>query len=215
MIYIKCAYATVITNNYYIEGVLALSARLKHLDSKYPLLVLVSSNVNTEKLSKLNLITIPELALSSVENYFKYTLNKFQVLLLENYDKILFLDADLFPLNNFDNIFNQKMECDILCSPRSSFDTHIHGGMFLVHPNKELFYTILKNDFIEHFKDDEEILEYFFGDKKNFYFSECRYIHFGGIPKYWQSKNFNFKSIIQGSIDECYEFFNYFNKERN
>ena len=63
------------------------------------------------------------------------------------------------------------MECDILCSPKSSFNTHVHGGMFLVHPNKELFYTILRNDLIEHFKDDEEILEYFFGDKKNFYFS--------------------------------------------
>ena len=90
----KYAYATLVTDKFYLEGAKALDKRLKFLNSDYPLVVMITNNIYhsvANEVEDLNIEVIPYFTLPGVEHYFKDTINKFAAFLLKQYDKVIFL----------------------------------------------------------------------------------------------------------------------------
>ena len=209
----KYAYATLITDKFYLEGAKALDKRLKFLNSNYPLIVMVTNNIYhsiANEMEDLNVEVVPYFTLPKVEHYFKDTVNKFAAFLLKDYDKIIFLDADLFPIQHFDDNFDYEFDT-LQCFTRSATDDHIHGGLFILKPRESEYYNILKLVREIHFENDEEILEYLYGTTKFNNYRPCEFKHYGGRMKYWCFPDYDSEKIVSADAIFINSFFEYVN----
>ena len=101
-------YACVLSTNNYLMGVLALNENLKRFKSKYGLICLINENITEETRNVLKKHNINYKEFKSVkynvdfECAWNYTFDKFNVFLLEEYEKVVCLDVDLLILSNLD-----------------------------------------------------------------------------------------------------------------
>ena len=205
----KYCYVTLVTKEKYIQGANLLQEYLKIFNSKYPLIVMICNNIDSSQILA-NTIEIPDIHFQI--NNTEY-LKKFYCLNILNYEKIIFLDADLVPKENFDYIFE-------ICSGNVQFgvrdiinnDLYPHGGIIYFEPNKILFEEIIQQDKKYLFTDDEDLLNRYFNNNHNrFNFIPC-FHHMGGDLKYWESKYFN-KEIIYNSKN-FFQYLEEFNEQR-
>lgn len=117
----KRAYVTVLSTETYLEGVIALNISLKKAEAKYPLYALLSENISQETEEKLHAQKIPTIRKEKIqlpENIinknnskekarWNYTFEKLNVFELTEFDKIVFLDSDIYVRNNIDNLFEK------------------------------------------------------------------------------------------------------------
>lgn len=117
----KRAYVTVLSTETYFEGVIALNNSLKRTGAKYPLYALLSEDISDEieeKLHKQNIPTIRKDKIklpddivnknnSKEKNRWNYTFDKLNVFELTEFDKIVFLDSDIYVRTNIDNLFEK------------------------------------------------------------------------------------------------------------
>ena len=104
------AYATLVCSDNYLYGAIGLALSLKYTDAKYPLIVIVTDNVtNYRELDKFNIkyYLVPYCETGNKEDY-SFTINKLYAFNLIEYDKFLFLDADLICYNNLDYILEEE-----------------------------------------------------------------------------------------------------------
>ncbi len=116
------SYVTYLTDDSYAYGVILLKETLDKTQSKYPLHVLITEDVSTstvEILEQLKVsyelvekILLPEhIHQSNLQKNKKfaitwqYCLTQLQVFNLKQFDKIVFLDADIMILKNIDHLF--------------------------------------------------------------------------------------------------------------
>lgn len=205
----KCAYATLVTDKFYLEGAKALDKRLKFLNSDYPLVIMITNNIYhsiANEVEDLNIEVVPYFTLPGVEHCFKDTINKFAAFLLNQYDKVIFLDADLFPIQHFDDSFNYEFEI-LQCFTRSDVDSNVHGGLFILKPSEKEYYSILKLMREHHFENDEEILEYLYGATKFNNYRPCEFKHYGGRMKYWCFPDYDREKIASADTVFIKSFF--------
>ena len=176
------AWITLLSTINYLPAVLVLNETLKQNNTKYPLVVGIAEDIWEDSLIKILLKNgiIPEkitkLTYSiSVQKKHKgetvlNTASKISLFSLINYDKLVFIDADVYIKENIDELFNYK-DGSILCY----FDDKVEGQLWgfsslfvfkpLNHRWKE--YNIIMNalnsfdgDFIGrtwfHIRDNEE-----------------------------------------------------------
>ena len=157
------SYITLLTNDSYIFGVILLQKSLKDVESQYTLEVIVTSNVSpatinildqlnlkyhiiepvqSEKMMDYNIKINPQFA-----NTWVYTLSKFEIFGLTQYDKIVYLDADVLVLKNLDHLF----ECSHMTSALDGEyyniwpnNPHFNAGIFVLEPNKDEYNKIMK-----------------------------------------------------------------------
>ncbi len=116
----KRAYITVLSTNEYLIGVLVLNESLIKVNSKYKLVVLINDNISEETISilkqnnietiKINSIDLPEWIInknSSRHVNWNYTFDKLAIFELTQFEKIVFLDSDMFVRNNIDELFEK------------------------------------------------------------------------------------------------------------
>ena len=116
------------SNDRDLRGVLVLSYNLKKVNSNYNLGCIVLENVSEKArntLRKHNVVLF-EFNLGEILKGYgyeeehsnlvvnKHYFGKFLFLIIENYDKIIYLDSDLLLLNNIDHLFQEKDKKDIL-----------------------------------------------------------------------------------------------------
>lgn len=131
---------------------------------------------------------------------------------LLEYDRVIFLDADLFPLDNLDHNFSLSFKGNLLYSPRGPHDLHPHGGMFLVRPNREEFKRILWYNATNYVEDDEQILKILYYPYTEICFSG-ELIHFGGFTKYWSSNDYDYNLLMSSEKEKIQDFFKNFYKK--
>ena len=195
----KYSYVTLLTNNSYIPGVVLLKESLRRVRSKYPLLCLITEDVdqkgkelltnlkiNFRKIDKIktpdnimqhNLKVSKERAL-----HWKDVLTKFNIFNLIEFDKIIFLDADLLIWKNVDHCFDMPHMTAALDGEYSNLwplFPHFNAGFIVIEPNVDLFKDIclfannLDTDKVKNFagKDyviaDQEILNLYYKDWKD------------------------------------------------
>lgn len=117
----RYAYVTLLSTSNYLDAVLVLNKSLRRVHSKYPLLVALTENVNNpEIISKLEQhhilweVVQPLQYHSSVtEKYHEIAANvlntasKLQIFTLKDWDRLVYIDADVLVLQNIDDLFNK------------------------------------------------------------------------------------------------------------
>jgi lipopolysaccharide biosynthesis glycosyltransferase len=189
------SYVTYISNDRDYKGVLLLNYNLKKYNHKYNLSCIVLENVSQRVkniLTKSNIL-LHDINLESVLNEFgivgeyssyivnKHYYGKFLIFKLP-YDKIVFLDSDVFIRQNIDNLFlfdtNNKMfmTYDVGTTTHNEtvlvlFKTHVfNSGVIITEPSIDTYnkcYTSLKTyeNNINDLGTDQTILNALFANK--------------------------------------------------
>ena len=151
----KYSYITLLTDDSYIFGIILLQKSLKEVKSQYPLKVLVTSNVSNAILNILEQLQLEYELIESFksEEMLEYnikinpqfarnwanTLNKFKIFSLIEYDKIIFLDADIMILKNIDHLFNYPHFTSALDGEYFNIwpdKPHFNAGLLVISPKK-------------------------------------------------------------------------------
>lgn len=197
------AYVTLIYGgNKYLDGVILTGLGLRKQNVKYDLVCLITEDcieyINIIKIIYDKVIVIPYITPNKkfendiiiknhiYENKFIDTCTKFNIFNKDilNYDKVLFVDSDLIPIKNFDDLFTCNTpagwleyrynefkigwgEHEIKPNSLIPYDkinltkkmrTSINGGLYLIEPNKDTF-----NDIINYLSNNEKFNKYFPG----------------------------------------------------
>lgn len=176
------AYITLLSTDNYLEGVLVLNESLKLVNSKYKLVVLVTSQVSHSVENTLNRLGIPtirkemnilpskKLQVQNERVGYNYWNNTFDCLLvfdLIEFDKIVFLDSDMMVIENIDELFD-KPHMSAVKDPGSDV---LNSGTFVAVPEAGLVDKILSVLPIvekeEYYFGDQTVLQYYYKDWPN------------------------------------------------
>lgn len=195
MIMNNYSYVTLLSNNDFIYGVLLLYKGLKETKSQFPLTCIVTNNVSQDIINKLrkyniNIIIYPEFKVPKeyYEHNFKIDIlcaenwknvfSKLYIFDLEQFDKIIYLDADIMILKNLDHLFTYPhMSAAIVGDYFNKWPdwVHFNSGCMVIEPSKQLYKNILQFynhltplDFPDYmFITDQEILNKYYDNWPN------------------------------------------------
>lgn len=164
-------YITLLSDDSYIFGVILLQESLKKVNTQYPLEVLVTSNVSKPVLNILEQLDLTYYVTDAIEkpefvNYNKHIqprftktwalcLTKLKIFGMTQFDKLIFLDADIMVLKNLDHLF----ECPHMTSALDGEyfnlwpdDPHFNSGILVITPNEEEYKQLI--DYVTNFSFD-------------------------------------------------------------
>jgi glycogenin glucosyltransferase len=138
------AYVTLVATDAYAPGALVLSHRLKDLGSQKQVVCLVTPEVSSnvqEKLAQVcTVIPVDTLRSNNHENLkvlgrtdLDITFTKIQLWKLTQYTKIVFLDADIYPVQNIDHLFEHP---SFSAAPDSGWPDCFNSGVFVTEPSE-------------------------------------------------------------------------------
>lgn len=188
-------YATLLSTDDYVYGVIGLYNSLQEVNTKYPFICIATSNLQQETLDLLaengiDYIIKPHLDFM-FESCYQTTLNKVYVWDLD-YDKVLYLDGDLRITENIDYFFDYSTPI-FKYAIKINFELNINvisvcGEYFLIKPDKSLCAKMAQEIFLHN---DEEVLNKYFlyrylptYDCPQVYMDDF-YIH---EKRYWEKK---------------------------
>ncbi|KDQ63617.1 glycosyltransferase family 8 protein [Jaapia argillacea MUCL 33604] len=135
--HLQAAYVTLLTSTSYLPGTLVLDYSLKSVDSKFPLVVMVTPDVPSETIEVLRKrgIAVKEVnklepgagshALSSNDARFTDTWTKLRGFQLVEFDRVVLLDSDMIVMKNMDELMDLELPKDWIaaahvcaCNPR-------------------------------------------------------------------------------------------------
>ena len=153
-------YMTILTNESYIPGCMALARSLVEVNSQYKLSILVPEDKKDalyNQLEKYGLfktvgdycfietqpnITLPEKVLLK-DYYWNETFFKLQVVRCYHYKKIIFIDSDQMLIKNIDHLFDRPHMTATICGKCLHPDwLDLTSGLMVIEPN-EVFYNHL------------------------------------------------------------------------
>lgn len=181
------AFVTVLSTNNYYKGVVALFESIKSTGTKYnTFVVIVNETIHpsiiddfikrgyiVEKRKKLSF----DFVCNKVYDYWKNTFDKFYVFDLIEYDKIIYLDSDMYILKNIDELFDYPHMSAVIAGHDKYKDwKKINSGLMVIEPQRETstkLVEMLKSTTYDKDVSDQDIIEAYFNWKdKNLAISE-------------------------------------------
>lgn len=183
------SYVTLLTDDTYTYGIVLLVETMKKYNTKYPLHVLITEDVSKPCLiildqlgvtySLVDKIAIPDELHeynSSINpktaGIWRYCYTKFHIFNQTQFDKIVFLDADIMLLKNIDHLFDCPHMTAALDGEYYNIWPnwpHFNSGCIVIEPSNQLYHNIL--EFASQYKEqpgyivaDQEILNFYFKD---------------------------------------------------
>ena len=138
----------------YLLNIAIANYVLKQHNSKADVVVLIRMHLDTnatslppeeEKLLTSGGIIIKYIPPPITENFHTAMMDKFRILELTEYQRVLYLDADVLPLNNLDYMFELSVGPNPSLQENTVLTYHLepaNGGFFMLKPNKEDFQHI-------------------------------------------------------------------------
>ena len=175
------SYVTVITNDNYLPGVIALRYSLKKVNSKYNLTVIVSRNLSQNSksiLKKLDLnfiekddFYIPQdilnINLSAGMDYWSNTFFKLWAVTLKEYKKIILIDSDMIVLKNIDHLFDKEHMSAVVAGKGLNPEwIKLNSGLMVIEPEKISISDIMNT--LDNVKSKKEIIKNGLGDQDLF-----------------------------------------------
>lgn len=182
------AYVSVLTTESYLIGILSVAECLKRVNSKFPFYVVITDNISKETEMLLNKYEIKTIRRKSLEipqtikqknsqSFFAHwtnTFDKLSIFELTQFDKIIYLDSDMYIRKNIDSLFNKK---NMSTPPNRKYGPNITpppeltSAILVIEPKNGLLNSFLeimqtisnKNGAIG----DQDILQEFYKDWKN------------------------------------------------
>ena len=219
------SYVSLLTNDSYSYGIVLLVESMKKVNTKYPLHVLVTDNVSDAVLELLNQLenvtyekvdTIPITDYIYVHNEkinaplavtWKNCWTKFRIFNLTQFDKIVFLDADIMVMKNLDHLFEKPHMTAALDGEYFNLWPgwdHFNSGCLVIEPKEEEFNNILtyanslrEEDLPNYVFADQELLNFYYKDwpeKKELHLNK----YYNIFPPYVQNED------IDELTKECY-----------
>lgn len=157
------AYITLLTNDDFLTGVKLLKHSLNEVCSEYPLICMVTDAVSEKSTLQLekhgitvthvSRIEMPEelarhnsLINSAQADVWKDTFTKYHMFHFMEYDKLIFVDADIYIMKNTDHLF----ECPHMTAALDGegFNIwpvwpHFNSGFMVIEPNEDLFVSLI------------------------------------------------------------------------
>lgn len=185
----KYAYVTIINTEKYINGVLCLNESLKNVHSIYPLYAVISgeasknietklkkSNIKVIKISENNInvsVEVKEKNIKGGHENWNYSFDKLIVYSLNQFEKVVFLDADLYVVENLDHLF-EKSHMTAATSgklfPGKETWTKLNSGLMVIEPEEGLLNKIIDNisflNNIDGYVGDQEVIWNYYSDWK-------------------------------------------------
>ena len=154
------AYVTVLTNEKYIPGVMALQMALTKVNSKYPLMIIVPNNKAdslTEQMKAYGINTLDTvLAKTEIDvdipiieeeyTYWKETFFKLVVVSCIEFEKIVLLDSDMLIQHNIDQLFDEPHMSGVMAgvSVRPEW-TDFNSGMLVIEPDMDIYQQLINS----------------------------------------------------------------------
>ena len=187
----KYSYVTLLTNDSYVYGVILLVESMKKVNTKYPLHVLIIDEVSAasrEILDQLgvsyevvDVIPTPEAIYQHNLTYdagtaatWRNCWTKLRIFGLEEFDKIVFLDADIMVMKNLDHLFDMPNLTSALDGEYFGLWQgwpHLNAGCIVIEPSQYVFNQILKfannltvDNIPKYIIADQEIINLYFND---------------------------------------------------
>jgi alpha-N-acetylglucosamine transferase len=146
----KYSYVSILTTDSYAFGALALWKSLMDTQPKYPFHLLITPNLSKETMDLLEISKIKLIKITPIKNpilddpndrrYYNYS--KLNMWSLTQFEKIVYLDADMIVLHNIDELFEKKN----MSSTNSGGWLHdkkdwkeMNSGMIVLEPSNTLF----------------------------------------------------------------------------
>lgn len=144
----KYAYLTLLGSNNYLLGTLALNYSLNSTNTQYPLIVLVTENINSEVRRILEINNIRYLEVPNIQSrikkgikkeypHWENTFSKLTVFGMTQFDKIIFLDSDMLVMDNIDELFNKKNLSAVVAGksfPGNENWVDLNSGVMVIEP---------------------------------------------------------------------------------
>lgn len=174
----KCLWTTLLATNDFTLGVVNLHKSLQKVNTKYPFIAIVTANITDENLEILENNGIqyrrfPYLSFtgkppveyktwSTTEEceqfiYWDCTLSKFYCFTFIEYDKVIYVDADIEFWKNCDHYFDYNIPAGSY-APWDSAKT-MNGCIFLIKPSLEDFFTCIRIGMDDRCICDEDVLQ--------------------------------------------------------
>lgn len=116
------SYVTLLNSENYLKGVLCLNESLKRVNSQYPLTVAITQEISEKSRQILNNNNIKTIVIKKMNvpesikdknskgmfSHWSNTFDKLQIFEMTQFEKIVFLDSDMYVRKNIDNLFECK-----------------------------------------------------------------------------------------------------------
>lgn len=214
------SYITVLSTENYLEGVLVLAESLKKTNARYPLTVVITEDISEEIINLLNSYNIKTIRKSKVlvpecikqkneKGAFSHWTNTFDKLLifeLTEFDKLVYLDSDMYVRNNIDELFerdNMSATIDRRTGPFISEEwMKLTSGLLVIEPRKgirkEFEKIILEIVNKRESIGDQDILQEYdteWGEKKQLHLDVKYNMFFPHIDYFTHYGGYNLKNI--------------------
>lgn len=142
---------SIITSDDYLRGLLVLHRSLIDTNTQYPFLTLITEDISVDTVSVLDKHHIPYKVIKTkinnptdVDQSHRWfpTYSKLNIFDQTQYDKVVYLDADMLILRNIDELFKFPHMSAVIAGgmlPGKSTRKHLNSGMFVLEPSRELF----------------------------------------------------------------------------
>ena len=181
------AFVTVLSTNNYYKGVVALFESLKRTNTKYNnFVVVVNEDIDQDIINKLNnrgyrVIKKNKITFDFVKNdaytYWHNTFDKFHVFDLVEFDKIVYLDSDMYIARNIDELFDYPDMSAVVAGKGYVPEwVEIGSGMMVIVPKENtslgLIETLKNTKYDKDIGDQDVIETYYDWKNKNLAISE-------------------------------------------
>lgn len=146
------AFVTLVATDLYASGALVIAHRLRELGSKKDLVCLVTPNISAQVqniLSKLyKIVLVDTMRSRDMDNLqllgrpdLDITFTKIHAWRLSQYSKIVFLDADTFPFQNLDALFDRP---SFSAAPDAGWPDCFNSGVFVTEPSESVYCDLVE-----------------------------------------------------------------------
>jgi glycogenin len=209
----RFSFVSIITSNDFIEGILVLHHSLKKTKPKYSFLLLITPNISDDVLKILSKYEIQYAIVQNIENPTQIdaehrwfpTYPKLNIFGLTQFDKLVYLDADMVILRNIDELFEKPHMSAVNAGgrlpERNEYGyTSLNSGLLVVEPSLKLFQDMLsKVGVIEKVKtgSDQDFLQAYYSNWPNqeeLHLDHGYNIFYYDLDRYYQLFGYSFKS---------------------
>jgi len=144
----KNSYVSILTTDSYLFGALTLWKSLQDTKPKYPFHLLVTPNLSAETKTLIEKSGIKTIKIDPIKNpilndpkdrrYYNYS--KLNMWSLTQFDKIVYLDADMIVMHNIDELFEKPN----MSSTNAGGELHkdwkqLNSGLIVLEPSQSIF----------------------------------------------------------------------------
>lgn len=148
----KYAYATILSTDSYLPGVLALYKSIKKTNTKVSdFVVIVNQDIKKETINRLEqngivVKTMPKVnvpkeikARNKLIPHWNNTFDKFNIFNLTDYDKVVYLDSDIYVAENIDELFKKQNMSAVVSGKsynRNKNWNELNSGVMVIEPRE-------------------------------------------------------------------------------